>query len=1080
MFMKKVFKLFFTLVIGLIPISNILGQPVNDDCAGAITLTPQGTSCVSATSGTTTGATQSQVSCTGTANDDVWYQFTATQAAHNVTVIGASGFDAVLQVFSGSCGSLTSIVCQDVTGSGGTEVATLTTLTPGQTYYVRVHHWFSSVATNTTFTICVTIPPPPPANDDCVNATTLTVNPDFACGTSTMGTTVAATQSTATAPSCSASGVDDDVWYKFTATGASHRITITGATNTTAAAVYSGACASLTQLSGACSSTLSGTLNLNLSGLTTGTTYHIRVYTTSSVSTIRSNFTICVGTPPPPPSNDECAGAITLIPQVAPCSSPTNGTTVGATQSIPAILCNGFTGNANDDVWFQFVATGPAHMVTVVGASSFDAVVDVRSGSCNGSNIACADATISGGTEIVNLSGLTIGSTYLVRVYHYGASTTTPTFTICVTSPAPPPSCPGGLGAGTVNIASLPYNGVGLTNCGNGNNLTSSNATICGSSSYYGGEDRTFIFTPTTSGSYDIILTTTSTWTGLMLYAGCPFLGEGGTCVANSQSSTGNKTITVNLTAGTTYYLVVDAFPTPNCHPSFNLSIAIAIPPCSAPNTPVVSSIGPNSATVNWDAVMGATSYDFTVGTGASCPTGTTGSTASTGVNITGLIPNTTYRFCVRTGSCGGGAASGYATVTFVTAPLPNDNCSGAINVSCNQTISGSTVGATSDASMGSCAAGTGGTPNLGVWYRLQGDGSQVTASLCNSAFDTKIHIYEGSSCGSLVCVASNDDSGFCSPTTRSNVVFNTNAGSTYYILVSGFGSATGAFSLQIGCVCGAPLGDPWTVSHLGSSSGEAIDNVCGGSIDITSSGSGSFSADGQSMASQTICGNDVVTVKVASINNSGHAGISFRESLDPGARKYSLGRNPGNGILREIRTTPNTNVNRQLITRPNHHWLRVVRQGNSFISYTSLNGASWLLHSTAVVPMASCLEVGLYVQSPNTTTNSTGVFSDLSFNALGLQINQETGLVAMDDEVKVFPNPSNGQFQLTLGNDWLGGDVIIQVVNIVGQVMQSQRLNDVRNNQISLQLDQLAAGTYLMQVTGHHGMAKTERLIIQ
>ena len=32
-----------------------------------------------------------------------------------------------------------------------------------------------------------------------------------------------------------------------------------------------------------------------------------------------------------------------------------SGTTVGATQSIPAISCNGFTGNADDDVWYSFL-----------------------------------------------------------------------------------------------------------------------------------------------------------------------------------------------------------------------------------------------------------------------------------------------------------------------------------------------------------------------------------------------------------------------------------------------------------------------------------------------------------------------------------------------------------------------------------------------------------------------------------------------------------------------------------------------------------------------------------------------------
>src|SRR6476620_8070361 len=133
----------------------------------------------------------------------------------------------------------------------------------------------------------------------------------------------------------------------------------------------------------------------------------------------------------PAPSNDNCAGAITLTPSGS-CSA-TAGTTVSATQSLAAITCNGFTGNADDDVWFKFTATSTSNSVSVTGSSTFDAVVDMRSGSCNGTNIYCADATFSGGTETISTTGLTIGTTYYIRVYSYSA--TTGTFTICVTTP---------------------------------------------------------------------------------------------------------------------------------------------------------------------------------------------------------------------------------------------------------------------------------------------------------------------------------------------------------------------------------------------------------------------------------------------------------------------------------------------------------------------------------------------------------------------------------------------------------------------------------------------------------------------
>lgn len=135
--------------------TSLSTPPANDNCAGAINLI-QGSTC-SPVTGNVAYATQSQAACgDGTANDDVWYKFTATSAGANITVDGSTNFDAVVEVFSGSCTGLTSISCTDGTLADGIEAVTVNSLVVGQTYYVRVFDWYSSVPTSTTFTICVT------------------------------------------------------------------------------------------------------------------------------------------------------------------------------------------------------------------------------------------------------------------------------------------------------------------------------------------------------------------------------------------------------------------------------------------------------------------------------------------------------------------------------------------------------------------------------------------------------------------------------------------------------------------------------------------------------------------------------------------------------------------------------------------------------------------------------------------------------------------------------------------------------------------------------------------------------------
>jgi hypothetical protein len=144
---------------------------------------------------------------------------------------------------------------------------------------------------------------------------------------------------------------------------------------------------------------------------------------------------------------------------------------------------------------------------------------------------------------------------------------------------SPPLTCPSNMGGGVTNVSSLPYSSGAGTTCGAGNDMTSLNTIICGYSWYYDGEDRVWIFTPATSGTVSITLLSTGTYTGLMLYQGCPLIAQGGTCIANNQGYTGDKTLVVCLTAGLTYYLILDSYPFPACNPYSNLTISAPVPP---------------------------------------------------------------------------------------------------------------------------------------------------------------------------------------------------------------------------------------------------------------------------------------------------------------------------------------------------------------------------------------------------------------------------------------------------------------------------------------------------------------------
>lgn len=270
-----------------------VSPPSNNNCSGATSLTVNSTpTCTVSSSGTTLGATQSLVAPVGygTADDDVWYTFTATGDKHFITVIPGTLVNAVVQVFTGNCSGVTSIGVVDATSGSASEVVLCTGLTIGVTYYVRVYSKASGTGQGT-FTICVTSPP---SNDEVTGAITLIVNDPYVDGNN-----VSATSST-TAPTPNGPAYyGGDVWYKFVVpSGGTVLIDMASGTLTDMVMeVYSGTTSSLTYISYNDDS-LSFTEYmpfLQLTGLTVGSTIYIRVWDYSGDE--EGTFKIRVSTP---------------------------------------------------------------------------------------------------------------------------------------------------------------------------------------------------------------------------------------------------------------------------------------------------------------------------------------------------------------------------------------------------------------------------------------------------------------------------------------------------------------------------------------------------------------------------------------------------------------------------------------------------------------------------------------------------------------------------------------------------------------------------------------------------------------
>ena len=296
----------------------------NDDCADAVTIacgdTLTGQSTVGATGGTPT-------SCVGTIGDDVWYTFTGDGQINTLTATSTNAEPPQVEVYQstdGTCAGFTAGSCFAAAGTGETTTVVNLTSALGTVYYIHIGNYINgdpAVAFDLAMTCAA--PPTAPDNDECSGAIDLTVNPDASCGSVVSGTVFGATPSAVDAAACGGTE-DDDVWYSFTATETAQSISLNnpaGSTTDLYHSLWTGDCASLTLVPGTCSDANTSTP----SGLTPGTVYYVRVYTTTGTGLQTTTFDICIGTLPLAPDNDDCSNASSIKRWKFNCRFPNSG-----------------------------------------------------------------------------------------------------------------------------------------------------------------------------------------------------------------------------------------------------------------------------------------------------------------------------------------------------------------------------------------------------------------------------------------------------------------------------------------------------------------------------------------------------------------------------------------------------------------------------------------------------------------------------------------------------------------------------------------------------------------------------------
>ncbi|MCB9883728.1 MAG: hypothetical protein H6834_18205 [Planctomycetes bacterium] len=249
------------LVVGFVlGLRDVYAQVPNDDCGTALPI-------VDGLNGPydTTLATLSPEPwpCAGAGGPDLWFVYMPTCNSQATFDTCGSSYDTSLEAFSGTCGSLLSVVCND--DNCGLQSSITIPVTMGAPLYVRVGGYRGATGTFTLNVTCTS----PSMNDECASAIPVTIGSNGTFSNANMTTS-------APAWPCGAGG--NDMWFVYTAACPTTITVDTCSARTTydtTLEVFSGTCTNLVPV--LCNDDTCGLQSQVTFPSTVGASYYIRV-----------------------------------------------------------------------------------------------------------------------------------------------------------------------------------------------------------------------------------------------------------------------------------------------------------------------------------------------------------------------------------------------------------------------------------------------------------------------------------------------------------------------------------------------------------------------------------------------------------------------------------------------------------------------------------------------------------------------------------------------------------------------------------------------------------------------------------
>ena len=180
-----------------------------------------------------------------------------------------------------------------------------------------------------------------------------------------------------------------------------------------------------------------------------------------------------------------------------------------------------------------------------------------------------------------------------------------------------------------------------------------------------------------------------------------------------------------------------------------------------------------------------------------------------------------------------------------------------------------------------------------------------------------------------------------------------------------------------------AGLPEGWTSRDIGAVDANGSATFASGTFTVTGAGADIWgAADEFHFMHRTFTGDGEIIARVASVQNRhawSKAGVMIRESLEPGSKHATMFASAAKGLAFQRRVATNglsTSTAGALAAPP--RWVKMVRAGDVFSAYESVNGTTWTLVGRDTIPMAATVHIGLAVTSHADPALTTAVFDNV------------------------------------------------------------------------------------------------------